>query len=703
MPALEKFGAQPPIELIRQWMDHKGWYDRKAVGAFRNLVDVNFLCAIGPAGGGRNPTTPRLLRHFNFISFPELEESSKATIFCSILGAWLGTCTKLRMDKGELTNKLVKATVSVYSTITSELLPTPAKSHYTFNLRDLSKVFQGILMMQSHRMTSLPALLRLWYHECCRVFQDRLVDAEDRTWFSGRMKECFTEFGVASEEVLTNDRLFYGDFMVPNQDDKQYVEIEDHEKLSNILDEYLDDYNQINTPKMDLVLFSDAMQHVCRISRILRQPLGNALLLGVGGSGRQSLTRLASHMGEYDCFQIELSKNYGLTEWREDVKSILLKAGLENKASVFLFSDTQIKSESFLEDINNVLNSGDVPNIYAPDEQDKIFDVMKPVVQDAGMQATKANLFTAYTKRVRANIHMVICMSPIGEVFRSRLRKFPSLVNCCTIDWFSEWPDEALKSVAQTFLQDQPEFSSLDSTEGLVQVCVDIHQSVVQKSGQYMQQLNRQNHVTPTSYLELLGLFQTLISAKKNELSSGRNRTKTGLDKLLSTAEIVAGLQEELAEMKPQLEKAQIETDETLEQIQKDSVVANDTKAIVEKEEASASLKAAECEAIRNDAQRDLDEALPALEAAVASLKSLNRNDIVEIRAFTNPPAGVKLVMETVCILQGVRPKRIPGDKPGVKVRNTKYSFKSLYNSPFTTYEQTNKYNNRVLIKLISL
>ena len=67
-------------------------------------------------------------------------------------------------------------------------------------------------------------------------------------------------------------------------------------QLSRTLEEYLDDYNQINTAQMKLVLFLDAIRHVCRIARIIRQPLGNALLLGVGGSGRQSLTRLATHM-----------------------------------------------------------------------------------------------------------------------------------------------------------------------------------------------------------------------------------------------------------------------------------------------------------------------------------------------------------------------------------------------------------------------
>ena len=70
----------------------------------------------------------------------------------------------------------------------------------------------------------------------------------------------------------------------------------------------------------------------------------------------------------------------------------------------------QIKSESFLEDINNILNSGDVPNLYASDEQERILATMKPVVLDLGQQPTKANLMAAYTRRVRSNIHIVLCM-----------------------------------------------------------------------------------------------------------------------------------------------------------------------------------------------------------------------------------------------------------------------------------------------------
>ncbi|XP_070190635.1 dynein axonemal heavy chain 1-like isoform X2 [Littorina saxatilis] len=691
MPAREVFGAQPPIELIRQWMDFRGWYDRKAIGEFRNLVDVNFACAMGPPGGGRNPVTARLLRHFNFLTFTEMEDPSKRTIFTTILWSWISQSPNI----SSLCDQMVDTCIATYNTIQTQLLPTPSKSHYTFNLRDLSKVIQGILMGEPDKIHSTKDLLGLFYHESCRVYQDRLVNDEDRNWFDKLMGEKMsTDFDMKFEEVVTMQPFLYGDFLSANVDNRSYVFIEDHEKLVKSMEDNLDDYNQINMPQMRLVLFMDAIKHVCRIARIIRQPLGNALLLGMGGSGRQSLTRLAAHISEFDCFQIELAKNYGTTEWREDLRNVMMKAGLENKPMVFLFSDTQIKSESFLEDINNILNAGDVPNIYGFDEQEQIFTAMKPIVQDAGLQPTKTNLFTTYTKRVRQNLHTVITMSPLGEVFRARLRQFPALVNCCTINWFSEWPAEALQSVALRFLHDIADLDCSDAVlDGLVVVCREIHQSVTRYSDKFLSELSRYNYVTPTSYLELLGIFSKLIGLKKFELSTARKRLKIGLDKLLTTADEVAKLQEELATMRPLLAEAVQESIATMEKISVDTAIAEETKAVVQKEEAQATKKAEETQAIADDAQRDLNEALPALDAALASLKSLNKGDVVEVRALQRPPDGVRLVIEAVSIMRGVKPKKVAGEKPGQKIDDYWEPGKALLQDPTKFLEGLFKYD----------
>lgn len=135
----------------------------------------------------------------------------------------------------------------------------------------------------------------------------------------------------------------------------------------------MEDLNAGAKHPMKLVMFLDACDHVSRICRILRQPLGNGLLLGVGGSGRQSLTKLATYISNYRSYQIEVIKGYQMRDWRENVKTVLMMAGVEGKPTTFLFVDTQIINEQMLEDINGVLNSGDVAGLYRAEDLDPIY------------------------------------------------------------------------------------------------------------------------------------------------------------------------------------------------------------------------------------------------------------------------------------------------------------------------------------------
>ena len=86
-------------------------------------------------------------------------------------------------DVKSMAGPLVKGTIAVYNRISAELLPTPAKSHYTFNLRDVSKTFQGLLMIKPAAVPNKLSITRLWAHECMRVFHDRLIDGHDQRYF----------------------------------------------------------------------------------------------------------------------------------------------------------------------------------------------------------------------------------------------------------------------------------------------------------------------------------------------------------------------------------------------------------------------------------------------------------------------------------------------------------------------------------------
>jgi dynein heavy chain len=669
MPMKEEYGAQPPIEILRQWFDSGGWYDRKEL-VMRKLIDIIFVSACGPPGGGRNDVSARFYRHFNVITYTELSDSSMHLIFSTILTNFVQDFDEAIKDQAV---GIVEATISVYSTILLDLRPTPAKPHYTFNLRDLSKIFQGMLMVDKRRVSSLHIFARLWWHENQRVFGDRLINEEDGVWLKDVLTDSLGKNTTIDVPTLWADKpeVLYTDFMVPGADPKIYEEIADMASLQAMVEEYLGEYNAESKQPMHLVMFNDAVLHVSKLARVLRQPSGHALLLGVGGSGRQSLTRLASFIAGFRTYQIEIAKGYGMNEFHENLKECLLYAGVDNKPIVFLFNDTQIINETMLEDINGVLNSGDVPNLYAPEDLEAITSACKADCVKKKLQPTKINIFSQYLIRVKSNTHVVLCMSPLGEAFRNRLRKFPSIVNCCTIDWFMEWPEDALQSVANRFLSNANLGLTAERESSLVTFFQYAHQSIEKATADFLSRRRRYFYVTPTSYLELLSAYERVLKDKRQEVGVLRDRLSVGVDKLISTEKSVNELQATLTEMEPQLIKTQAEVEEMIIQITADKAVAAETKAVVAVEEASAQKKAADTKAIADDAQRDLDEALPALAEAVKCLKDLKKADIDEVKSLGKPPANVVKTLTACCIMFKIKPERVADpDQPGKKIND---------------------------------
>ena len=180
--------------------------------------------------------------------------------------------------------------------------------------------------------------------------------------------------------------------------------------------------------------FNDAVKHVAKIYRIIRQPRGNAMVVGVGGSGRQSMTRMAACMADYKCFQIEIRKGYGNADFHDDLRECLKIAGVQNKPVCFLFSDSQIVNDGFLEDINNILNSGEVPNLFEGVDKDAVVNDVRPLAKAAGKQETKDVVWLHFVQLCRENMHIVLAMSPVGETLRVRCRSFPGMVNNTVID-----------------------------------------------------------------------------------------------------------------------------------------------------------------------------------------------------------------------------------------------------------------------------
>nr|XP_015196051.1 PREDICTED: dynein heavy chain 2, axonemal isoform X1 [Lepisosteus oculatus]XP_015196052.1 PREDICTED: dynein heavy chain 2, axonemal isoform X1 [Lepisosteus oculatus]XP_015196053.1 PREDICTED: dynein heavy chain 2, axonemal isoform X1 [Lepisosteus oculatus] len=652
MPAQDSFGSQPPLELLRLWIDYGFWYDRQKQ-TVTYIKDMFLMAAMGPPGGGRTHISGRLQSRFNLINMTFPTESQIKRIYGTMINQKLQEFEEEVKPIGDV---VTQATLDIYSAIVHRFLPTPAKIHYLFNLRDISKVFQGLLRAHRDFHDTKQSITRLWIHECFRVFSDRLVDRGDMEAFLGLLSEKLGSlFNVTYHSICPNKQPpLFGDFL---REPRVYEDLMDFKALKKFMETQLEDYNL--TPgivPMSLVLFRDAIEHITRVVRVISQPRGNMLLIGIGGSGRQSLSRLASYICDYKVFQIEVTKQYRKQEFREDIKKLYRQTGVDNKPTVFLFNDTQVVDESFLEDVNNILSSGEVPSMYKPDEFEEIQSALGDAARADGVPETPDSMFSYLIERVRNNLHIVLCMSPVGDPFRNRLRQYPALVNCTTIDWFSEWPQDALLEVAERDL----EGLALGPIEGIhskvAHIFVTVHQSVAEYSQKMKLELRRHNYVTPTNYLELVSGYKKLLTEKRAELGDQVSKLRTGLYKIDDTRGKVEAMSVELEEAKKKVAEFQKQCEEYLVTIVQQKREADEQQKAVSAHSEKIGAEEIKCKAMADNAQRDLDEALPALEEAMKALESLNKKDMTEIKSYGRPPALVETVMQAVMILRGNEP-----------------------------------------------
>ncbi|KAJ0394425.1 hypothetical protein P43SY_010922 [Pythium insidiosum] len=656
MPKVDLYGTQQPIALLHFVMGRGCIYDRGKELDLRILKDLLFLGAMGPPGGGRNPVDPRFVALFNVYNLTPPTKDVLRQIYGAIVTTYLRNFSdNVREAGGKLTDALLR----FFDVVVERLPPTPSKFHYIFNLRDLGRVCEGICMATPDKFDSAKSIVRLWRNEVKRVFCDRLTSDADHTIVDGAIATILKESFAGSNEVIDHalvDPIIFGDYseciprltgQATSEDPRLYQDMESYKRIRSIFDEALETYNLDRKP-MALVLFEMALEHLSRILRIIRNPLGHALLIGVGGSGKQSLSRLAAFTAGYELFEIFLTRGYGENEFRENLKDLYRKLGKQKV--VFLFTDAHAVEEGFLEFINNMLTTGMVPALFEQDERDGLASSVRDEVKAAGLLETSENCWKFYVNRCRQNLHLILAMSPSGSTLRTRCRNFPGLVSATVIDWFFPWPEDALRNVAQYFLAEEkiPEELRPEVTNHLVHA----HLRVVQVAHQFAEELRRFYYVTPKNYLDLISNYRQQLKENNQKVNASIARLRGGLTKLVEAAEAVDRMQVELSEKKVIVDEKTLACEALIKTIEEKSAVAT------KQQEVAASTQI-ECEKAsimiakeKEEADAALLEALPAVEAAAAALQDLSKADLTEIKTFASPPPLVMSVCMCVLILK---------------------------------------------------
>jgi DNA polymerase III delta prime subunit len=489
---------QPPLELLRQLVDHEGIYDMERMSLMR-VHGVSLCATCDPGRNGTVSLPPRLMRHLTVLAQPEPSPTEQRFIYEQILithaarfqnvaitnaiagstnnnggggtaaggatGPIVSAAASLEPHVIDLMNCLAAFAVEVCGRMRDEFVPAPAHPHYTFNLRDVSKLISGLLHGNLHPSITRPAAARLVAHEALRVFHDRLISEEHRDMCLKMVVEGVRRYFRESWTVarLKEDPILFADFVDNGITvGRVYSDVPLRTALVSIR-QHAEDMNvQAHAPD-SLIVFDDALHQVMRAVRVLRQPGGHLLLAGPSGVGKKTITRLSAYILHVDMMVVGAAQASSVENFRETIATLFAAAAVHSKKSIIVLGYEGMAPD-VLEDVNCWLATGDIPHLFDRDGLERLLDEIAAQTPLAN-NLSRNHFVHIMRSRVRDNIHVVLCVPSVGPALAQLVRSHPSLTTRFTVAWIDPWPREALLEVAQARLAKQAYMGELIRTQ----------------------------------------------------------------------------------------------------------------------------------------------------------------------------------------------------------------------------------------------
>lgn len=466
VPRLSKWGDQPTSELLRQLFADQGFFSLDKPDEWKVMKDMEHFAAMTHPGGGRNDLPARLKRRMVLFNMTAPPTAAVTTIFSEIVRGYFSD-QNVEKEVAKVALLIAEPTVSIWRSLQEKITPTTTKFHYTYSLRDLSSVFRGMLRCHPDLFEGKEYIARLWRHECERAFTDKLVSPSDKAVAIDVVNRA-VEDAMGKLAAKTQGTLFFCTFMQKEEDllladgekdpDALFQPYElcqsfdDIElKVQNFLKKFNDDPGQ--SQKLDLVLFTYAVENLLKILRAICFDGGSCLLIGLKACGKKSLATLAMYILEHRVLRIPHSHTYARSELLEDLKGHCRYAALNNKHFTLFLGGSDLLEESFLDLVNQLIFTGEVTDMFSKDEMSSMVteasfrsEVQKHMPEWSESTETLAKFFV---RRVRRNFHCILSFSPRDAKLMLRIRSYPALMSCCHLIWFASWPTDSLHKVAE--------------------------------------------------------------------------------------------------------------------------------------------------------------------------------------------------------------------------------------------------------------
>ena len=661
LPEMDKYSTQVVITFLREITEQNVFW-RPLDKTWIKLERIQFVGACNPPTDvGRHPLNNRFLRHcpLLYVDFPG--KDSLRQIYGTFNRAILRKAGSAFSGQSE---PLTEAMVEFYTQCQTHYTPD-IQPHYIYSPRELTR-WKHAINESIENISDPDGLVRLWAHEALRLFQDRLVLDEEKVWCDQLVDKVASQcFPSLSPQALERPILFTNlltDNYVSCGKDELIKKIE--AKLQVFYEE------ELNVP---LVIFDSVLEHILRIDRVLKQPIGHLLLVGQSGVGKTTLSRFVAWMNDLTVFQIKAGRNYGVADFDADLRGIMKRAGCKGEKICFIFDESNVLGPAFLERMNALLASGEVPGLFEGDEYISLLNMAREnITKEIKGVDTEEEIYKAFIKGVQRNLHVVFTMNPLSPDFSNRAASSPALYNRCVIDWFGDWSREGLFQVAKKLTENadlrKENFKKQDMSKDemhtlIVDSITSYHMIIKDLNDKLAKNAKKFNYITPRDFLDFIKHFINLQKEKNDELNEQKSHIDKGLQKIIQTEKTVNELKQSLAIKGKELDKKQEEM-----KIKFDKIVADTEKANKSKEKAEIKKKQIEetkkeIDRRTNEVNEKLSTVVPKMEAAKQAIGNMSKKNIATLKSLKVVKNTLKLPLRLIAMIYIFLTKKIIKEK----------------------------------------
>ena len=693
LPRPDQYDTCQLIAFLQQLITFDGFYDEAL--EFLKLDRIQIVASINAATTvGRHPLSTRFTAvvRIGVVDYPDTSEL--VAVYDNFLSSVLNFVRigdrKWQQPAEKL--KLATSLVEIYQKV-REKFTVDDRRHYLFTPRDVTTWVRNLCRYD----LSAEGLLDVIAHEACRTFRDRLVGNDACIKFDQALS---TVLRSQYRHNITTGDIYFTSLTSARGGGSNAKKSESKENDSNKdkMGGRLARMSETDFKKMvhqgvnfyereerdlSMLLFSETLEHISRIDRVLSSFGGHLLLVGRSGVGRRNATVVASYMLGYEQITPLISRDYGYKQFAIDVKSAAQIAGINGEHVVLLLEDFQIVSESLLEVVNSLISSGEVPGLYTHEELEPMLSPLRELMLEEGGFRTPYDYFVS---RVKKYLHVVLIMDPGHPQFLYRCESNPALYSQCSVMWIGEWRPATLREIPRLVdgvkdlvgadskggdedeedMKDAGDYKKRDRSEGKESKRRERRDSIESKEpvvdGDELIEMILAIHdscsslgAAPRDYMAFIRSWYNMATTKHSELTRDLKHLEAGLNKLDSASAIVNDLRTNAAQQKKDLRIAQEAADRAMDEISKALVSATDRRREVEDVKRNVAENEAKTQSRKQEIEDELADIQPVLDSAKQAVGSIRPEHLNEIRSLTAPPEAIADVLAAVLMLLGVQ------------------------------------------------